>query len=118
MLLQPGPGDPRAHQHGPGGAGVSDSGAGTGGTHLPVLRPGLSLHQGGAGGPAGQDVKENGARRTSSAPRLGKKKAAVSSGASTPTYLTNQVIDFLKQFDESNSQTFDKQPIDFTKILD
>ena len=28
----------------------------------------------------------------------GKKKAAVSSGASTPTYLTNQVIDFLKQF--------------------
>ncbi len=48
----------------------------------------------------------------------GKKKAAVSSGASTPTYLTNQVIDFLKQFDESNSQTFDKQPIDFTKILD
>lgn len=48
----------------------------------------------------------------------GKKKAAVSSGASTPTYLTNQVIDFLKQFDESNSQTFYKQPIDFTKILD
>ena len=32
-----------------------------------------------------------------------KKKAAVSSGASTPTYLTNQVIDYLKQFDFSNS---------------
>ncbi len=48
----------------------------------------------------------------------GKTKAAVSSGASTPTYLTNQVIAFLKQFDENNSQTFEKQPIDLSKILD
>lgn len=48
----------------------------------------------------------------------GKKKAAVSSGASTPTYLTNQVIRFLKQFDESLPQTFDKPSIDLTKILD
>lgn len=49
---------------------------------------------------------------------IGKKKAAVSSGASTPTYLTNQVIAFLKQFDESLPQTFDKPSIDLTKILD
>lgn len=48
----------------------------------------------------------------------GKKKAAVSSGASTPTYLTNQVIDFLKQFDEKNPQTFMKPIIEKSKILD
>jgi len=48
----------------------------------------------------------------------GKQKAAVSSGASTPTYLTNQVIDFLKQFDENDSQTFVKPHIDKSKILD
>lgn len=48
----------------------------------------------------------------------GKKKAAVSSGASTPTYLTNQVIDFLKQFDEENKETFQKPPIEKDKILD
>lgn len=48
----------------------------------------------------------------------GKKKAAVSSGASTPTYLTNQVIEFLHQFNENDLQTFFKQPIDLTKILD
>lgn len=47
-----------------------------------------------------------------------KKKAAVSSGASTPTYLTNQVIEFLHQFNENDPQTFFKQPIDLTKILD
>lgn len=48
----------------------------------------------------------------------GKRKAAVSSGASTPTYLTNQVIDFLKQFDENNEQTYHKPVIDTKKILD
>ena len=48
----------------------------------------------------------------------GKKKAAVSSGASTPTYLTNQVIEFLHQFNENDPQTFFKQPIDLTKIID
>ena len=48
----------------------------------------------------------------------GKKKAAVSSGASTPTYLTNQVIESLHQFNENDPQTFFKQPIDLTKILD
>ncbi|WP_270640792.1 4-hydroxy-3-methylbut-2-enyl diphosphate reductase [Longibaculum muris] len=47
----------------------------------------------------------------------GKKKAAVSSGASTPTYLTNQVIDFLKQFDENNPNTYQKPVIDKSKIL-
>jgi len=47
----------------------------------------------------------------------GKRKAAVSSGASTPTYLTNQVITFLEQFDENNSQTFIKPEIDKKAIL-
>ena len=48
----------------------------------------------------------------------GKKKAAVSSGASTPTHFTNHVIEFLHQFNENDPQTFFKQPIDLTKILD
>lgn len=48
----------------------------------------------------------------------GKKKAAVSSGASTPTYLTNQVIDFLKQFDEYKKETWIKPKIEESKILD
>lgn len=47
----------------------------------------------------------------------GKKKVAVSAGASTPTYLTNQVIDFLKQFDENCIETYHKPKIDKTKIL-
>ncbi|MEG0365702.1 MAG: 4-hydroxy-3-methylbut-2-enyl diphosphate reductase [Coprobacillus sp.] len=48
---------------------------------------------------------------------LGKKKAAVSSGASTPTYLTNQVIDYLEQFDENNKETYIKPIIEKDKIL-
>lgn len=48
----------------------------------------------------------------------GKKKAGVSSGASTPTYLTNQVITFLQQFDENNQNTYQKPTIDKTQILD
>ncbi|MEG0277048.1 MAG: 4-hydroxy-3-methylbut-2-enyl diphosphate reductase [Coprobacillus sp.] len=48
---------------------------------------------------------------------MGKKKAAVSSGASTPTYLTNQVIEFLTQFDEFDKQTYIKPQIDKQKIL-
>lgn len=48
----------------------------------------------------------------------GKKKAAVSSGASTPTYLTNQVIQFLKQFDENDQKTYIKPIIEKEKILD
>lgn len=47
----------------------------------------------------------------------GKKKAAVSSGASTPTYLTNQVIDFLKQFDELDTSTYQKPLFDKTQII-
>ena len=47
----------------------------------------------------------------------GKKKAAVSSGASTPTYLTNQIIEFLKQFDESNPESHIKPLIEKEKIL-
>ena len=47
----------------------------------------------------------------------GKTCAAVSSGASTPTYLTNQVISFLKQFDQNNKETYNKPPFDKTKIL-
>lgn len=47
----------------------------------------------------------------------GRQKAAVSSGASTPTYLTNQVIEFLKQFDETKPETYQKPAIDKDKIL-
>lgn len=47
----------------------------------------------------------------------GKKKAAVSSGASTPTYLTNQVITFLEQFDENNPETYKKPNLDKSRIL-
>lgn len=46
-----------------------------------------------------------------------KKYAAVSSGASTPTYLTNQVIEFLNQFDYDKPTTHIKPNIDITKIL-
>ena len=48
----------------------------------------------------------------------GKRKAAVSSGASTPTYLTNQVIAFLEQFEEDDPATCQKPATDLTKILD
>lgn len=47
-----------------------------------------------------------------------KKKAAISSGASTPTYLTNMVIEYLKNFDFSNIKTHEKPMIDYNKILD
>lgn len=43
--------------------------------------------------------------------------AAVSSGASTPTYLTNQVINYLKQFDFNDIKTHQKPEIDLDKIL-
>lgn len=43
--------------------------------------------------------------------------AAVSSGASTPTYLTNQVINYLKQFDYNSCNTHAKPKIDLNKIL-
>ena len=47
----------------------------------------------------------------------GKQKVAVSSGASTPTYLTNQIIEFISQYDEHNVHTHTKPDIDYTKIL-
>lgn len=46
-----------------------------------------------------------------------KKTAAVSSGASTPTYLTNQVISYLRQFDYQDSSTYPKPVIDLNKII-
>lgn len=46
-----------------------------------------------------------------------KQYAAISSGASTPTYLTNQVIDYLTQFDSKNKATHPKPTIDLNKIL-
>lgn len=47
----------------------------------------------------------------------GKTYAAVSSGASTPTYLTNQIINYLKQFDPSDFTTYTKPIIEKYKIL-
>ena len=46
-----------------------------------------------------------------------KNYAAVSSGASTPTYLTNQVIHYLKQYDENDLTTYQKPIIEKEKIL-
>lgn len=43
--------------------------------------------------------------------------AAVSSGASTPTYLTNQIIQYLKQYDENDPTTYQKPIIEKEKIL-
>lgn len=43
--------------------------------------------------------------------------AAVSSGASTPTYLTNQIINYLKQYDENDRTTYQKPKIEKEKIL-
>ena len=48
----------------------------------------------------------------------GKKKAVVSSGASTPAFLTDQVISFLEQFDDTDPDTYTKPQVDLTKILD
>lgn len=43
--------------------------------------------------------------------------AAVSSGASTPTYLTKQVIAYLEDFDIENVATHNTPDIDFQKII-
>ena len=43
--------------------------------------------------------------------------AAVSSGASTPTYLTNQVITYLRQFNIEDVTTHNKPNIDYQKII-
>lgn len=45
------------------------------------------------------------------------KKVALTSGASTPSYLTNMVIEYLKQFDYDNPETYKKPQIDIDKIL-
>lgn len=42
---------------------------------------------------------------------------AVSSGASTPTYLTNQVIEFLEQFNYEDIKTHNKPVVDLDNIL-
>ena len=42
---------------------------------------------------------------------------AVSSGASTPTYLTNQVIEFLEQFNYEDPKTYNKPVVDLDNIL-
>ncbi|MCE0451734.1 4-hydroxy-3-methylbut-2-enyl diphosphate reductase [Brevibacillus sp. AF8] len=48
----------------------------------------------------------------------GKKNVAVTSGASTPTPLTKEVISFLEQFDEFNPTTWDKKrTVNMAKIL-
>ena len=47
----------------------------------------------------------------------GQKHVGVSSGASTPTVLTNQIIDFLKQYDENNPDSFIKPEIPYEKML-
>lgn len=47
----------------------------------------------------------------------GKTYVAVSSGASTPTYLTNQIIHYLQQFDENDISTYPKPIIEKNKIL-
>ena len=46
-----------------------------------------------------------------------KKCVAVTSGASTPTYLTNQVIEYLTQFNYEDPSTYPVPEIDNTKIL-
>jgi 4-hydroxy-3-methylbut-2-enyl diphosphate reductase len=48
----------------------------------------------------------------------GKKKVAVTSGASTPTPLTKEVIAFLEQYDEENPETWEKKrTVNQKKIL-
>jgi len=47
----------------------------------------------------------------------GKHHAGVSSGASTPTCLTNQVINFLRQYDPDDPGTHVKPAIDYSQIL-
>jgi 4-hydroxy-3-methylbut-2-enyl diphosphate reductase len=48
----------------------------------------------------------------------GKKRVAVTSGASTPTPLTKEVISFLEQYDEADPQTWEKKrTVNMAKIL-
>ena len=41
----------------------------------------------------------------------------ITAGASTPTYLTNQIIDYLEQLDLNNQSTYIKPKVDLTKII-
>ncbi|MDF9867382.1 4-hydroxy-3-methylbut-2-enyl diphosphate reductase [Bacilli bacterium PM5-3] len=47
-----------------------------------------------------------------------KKEAAITSGASTPTYLTNMVIEYLKQFNYDDKNTYKKPDIEIERILE
>ena len=45
-------------------------------------------------------------------------KVAITSGASTPTILTKQVIDFVENFDKKNKKTWEMpEPIEFNRII-
>ena len=46
-----------------------------------------------------------------------KHHVAITSGASTPTYLTNLIIEYLEQFDPNDQNTYVKPAIDYQKIL-
>ena len=48
---------------------------------------------------------------------MDKHHVAVSSGASTPTSLTNQIIDFIAQFDSADQTTYEKPAVDYSRIL-
>lgn len=48
---------------------------------------------------------------------MDKHHVAISSGASTPTSLTNQIIDFIKEFDPADEKTYRKPPVDYKRIL-
>jgi 4-hydroxy-3-methylbut-2-en-1-yl diphosphate reductase len=49
---------------------------------------------------------------------MGRKKVAVTSGASTPTPITREVISYLEQFDENRPETWEtKRTVNFDKIL-
>jgi 4-hydroxy-3-methylbut-2-enyl diphosphate reductase len=48
----------------------------------------------------------------------GKKKVAVTAGASTPTAITREVIQYLEQFDENDPSTWKaERKVDLRKIL-
>ncbi|MBP1934660.1 4-hydroxy-3-methylbut-2-enyl diphosphate reductase [Ammoniphilus resinae] len=49
---------------------------------------------------------------------IGRKNVAVTSGASTPTPITREVIHYLEQFDENNPETWEtKRTVNLAKIL-
>ena len=49
---------------------------------------------------------------------LGKKKVAVTAGASTPTPITREVIQYLEKFDENDQSTWETvRTVNMSKIL-